>query len=73
MDKRDWTIVWLSLQLTFMGIAISRMAYDLGYARGRMDTLTAWDEDSDGYCLADSPPHKGQCHEGVQKHGNKKK
>ncbi len=65
MDKRDWIIIGLSLQLTLTGLMLTKVYYQLGYERGRVHELTNWNEDGDGYCLADLPPHKGQCHDSV--------
>lgn len=61
MDSKNIVIAWLSLQLFISGIALSKLAYDLGYERGRVHVLTTFDDNSDGTCLADKPPHKGAC------------
>jgi hypothetical protein len=35
MDAKSITIVWLSLQLSILGYAVSKMAYRIGYLEGR--------------------------------------
>ncbi len=62
MDTK-WVIIWLSLQITGLSILVTKQAYDLGFARGRLAELSNWNQDADGYCLADIPPHPGQCKE----------
>lgn len=46
------TLIWLSLQLTLMGTAITKMAYDLGFERGKVSALTTFVDDADvGTCF----------------------
>ncbi len=73
MDKRDWIIIGLSLQLTLMGFGLTKMAYQWGYDKGRLAELASWNEDGDGYCLADKPSHKGQCWADIKAKGDKHK
>jgi hypothetical protein len=47
------SLIWLSLQLGIMGYAISRLAYDLGYERGKEAVYQSFAEDgSEGTCFA---------------------
>lgn len=57
------TIIALSIQASLMGFTISKLCYDLGFERGKNVQLTTFTDDADGYCLADKPPHKGECHD----------
>ncbi len=63
MDKRDWIVIGLSLQLTLMGLALTRLAYQLGYERGRIHVLTTFDDTSEGTCMVphcNDKPIKGE-------------
>ena len=72
MTKQDWIIIGLSVQLTLTGLGLTKLAYQLGFAQGQVQTLTHWDETGDGVCMADNPPHKGQCYEDIKQETSRK-
>ena len=53
MDAKELVIVWLSLQLLVSGVVISKMAYDLGFERGKSSVWASFATDgTEGTCLA---------------------
>lgn len=64
MDK--WTralIIVLSLPISAMSFYIAKLSYEVGFYKGQVTALTTFTDDADGYCLADTPSHKGKCHD----------
>ena len=48
MDAKNLVIIWLSLQVTILSFAVTKLSYDLGYFKGQVHVLTTFDPTPEG-------------------------
>ncbi len=58
------TLVFLVFMAGIMTVTAYRSGYNLGYNRAKADDYSEYYSGPEGFCLADKPPHPGQCNDG---------